>query len=205
MPNRNLQNELPTEIFVKTIKAISKIPNDQVEKLVAIAKLQTIKKGTCFIKQGEIPRKFAFNIKGLFRYYYMNERGNEYTKGFFPEHTFICSYSAMNNGRESYFSIEALEDSSLLTINYSDWKQLMQQDVCWNYLLIALLEKWFSIKEYREREFYLHDAETRYYTFLKFFSGLDKRVKQCYIASYLGVTPIALNKIRKRMKSVDME
>jgi CRP-like cAMP-binding protein len=199
MPGRNLHYELPTEIFIKTVKGLGIFPNDQIEKLVTIVKLQTIKKGAYFIKQGEIPRKFAFNIKGLFRYYYMNEKGNEYTRGFFPENTFVSSYTAMSSGSESYFTIEALEDSSFFMINYNDWKQLLQQNACWCYLLIALLERGFSMKESREREFILHDAETRYYTFLKTFPGLDKRIKQSHIASYLGITPLALNRIRKKI------
>jgi CRP-like cAMP-binding protein len=197
--NMNLQDELPIEIFIKALNALSRVPNNQVENIVAIAKLQTLKKGASFIKQGEIPRKFAFTIRGLFRYYYMNEKGNEYTRGFFPENTFVSSYSAMSNGRESYFTIEALEDSSFFMINYSDWKELLKQDTCWNYLSMALLEKWFNVKESREREFLLHDAETRYHTFLEVFPGLDKRIKQRYIASYLGITPGALNRIRKEM------
>ncbi|MDH5681465.1 MAG: Crp/Fnr family transcriptional regulator, partial [Spirochaetota bacterium] len=147
----------------------------------------------------EIPNKFAFVISGLFRYYYLDEKENELTKGFLPESSFITSYSALIQNRESYFTIEALEDSVILVIYYDEWKKLLENNIHWNKLLICLLEKAFCIKEAREREFLLFDAEERYRSFLNTFPGLENRIKQHFIASYLRITPVTLSRIRKKM------
>jgi hypothetical protein len=60
------------------------------------------------------------------------------------------------------------------------------------------LEKGYCIKEAREREFLLFDAKARYRSFLSTYPGLEKRVKQHLIASYLGITPVALSRVRKK-------
>ena len=60
------------------------------------------------------------------------------------------------------------------------------------------------MKTEREREFLLFDAETRYKSFLNTFPGLERRIKQHLIASYLGITPVALSRIRKKMGFINM-
>lgn len=190
--------------LIATVKAMSNVPQDQIGNLIKIARVQDFKANECFIKAGEIPNKFAFNRRGLFRYYYLDDQGNEYTKGFFPENTIISSYSAMLQQRGSYFTIEALENSSVLVIDYRDWKRLLEEYPCWNSFLISLLEKGYITKESRERELLLYDAETRYRIFLETYPQLDKRIKQHYIASFLGITPVSLSRIRKKMGFINL-
>jgi len=78
------------------------------------------------VNEGEVPHKLAFVHTALFRYYYLDNKGTEYTKNFLPEKQFIASYSAMIAQKPSKMYIEALEDSTLSTIHYADWLQLKQ-------------------------------------------------------------------------------
>jgi CRP-like cAMP-binding protein len=149
----------------------------------------------------EIPRKFGYIISGLFRYVYINDKGIEYTKGIIREHRFVSSYSAMIAETPSHFYVEALEESTVLEIPYSNWLKLRTTDPFWDRLLVSLLEKAFTIKEKRERELLLLDAEMRYRIFLKEFPGMEHRVKQHIIASYLGIQPESLSRIRKKLSS----
>lgn len=192
------------ENLIQAIKSIVDLPPDQENRLLKLGKEVVLKKGENFIGEGEVPKKFAFVSKGLFRYYYVDSKGNEFTKGFFEENVFLSSYSAMIGSRESFFSIEALEDSSLVVFEYNHWKELFKQHNCWSLLLIAILEKGFTKKETREREFLLFDAEERYKSFLKNYPSLDLRVKQLMIASYLGITNAALSRVRKKMGLVNV-
>jgi CRP-like cAMP-binding protein len=189
-----------TDVLVKILKSFNNLPDDQMNKLVGISKIKTIAKGDHFIQEGEVPNKFAFVLGGLFRYFYTNNKGNELTKGFFPEGSVISSYSAMIQNRSSYFTIEALEDSEVSVIQYTDWKSLFKSHPSWKDFLIVMLEKGYCTKESREREFLILDAEERYKSFLQSFPGFDKRVKQHLVASYLGITPVALSRIRNKMK-----
>lgn len=190
--------------LISAIKSAADLPIDEENKLLALGKEAWLKRGELFINEGEVPRKFAFVNKGLFRYYYVDQKGNEFTKGFFAENTFLSSYSAMVLSGQSHFSIEALEDSEIVVFNFNQWKELLSQHICWNQLLISVLEKAFIKKEKREREFLLFDAEKRYTLFLQEQPDLDRRIKQNMIASYLGITNVALSRVRKKMGLVNL-
>ena len=116
-------------------------------------------------------------IKGLFRLTYLSEDGKEFTKSFLLENDFLVSYSALIENRESYFSIEALEDSEIVVINYHLWKELFENKICWHKLLITILEKAFCKKEKREREFLLYNAQERYESFLNSYPNLENRIR----------------------------
>jgi CRP-like cAMP-binding protein len=105
----------------------------------------------------------------------------------------------MVSNRASYFNIEALEDSSVVVIDFNQWRELMKQHICWSSFLISVLQKAFEKKEGRERELLLFDAETRYTLFQQQHPGLANRVRQHMIASYLGITNVALSRVRKKM------
>ncbi len=192
------------DVFVNIIKAVIDLPAAEEEAVKRICAIKNIEKGGHFIYAGDVPDKLAFNLNGLFRYYYVDKKGNDFTKGFFPEGAPISSYSAMIQRRESFFSIEALEDSVISVINYFDWQKLLARHECWKSFLIGMLERGYCIKESREREFLVLDAEERYRIFRQIFPDIEQRVKQHYIASYLGITPVALSRIRKKMGIVNI-
>jgi len=174
------------------------LPDSRIDEFLAIGKEKSIITGDFFIGTGETPLKIAYVYKGLFRYVYINDKGDEYTKALITENNFISSYSAMVLSRPSYFSIEALENSIVLEILWSDFNQLKEEDIFWVKFLMKFIEKGYIIKEKRERDLLLLDAETRYKDFLTEFPGMDQRIKQGIIASYLGIQPETLSRIRRK-------
>ena len=184
-----------------TIKELVHSIKLEVSELKAIGVHKTFAPKTCLVRAGQIPAEFGFIIRGLFRYVYLSEEGTEYTKVFMPEGSFVSSYSAMVSSSPSHFSVEALEPSTVMVIPYERWQVLRKQNPEWNLLLLNLLEKGYAAKERREREFLLYDAERRYRSFLEKYPTLEQRVKQRMIASYLGITPVALSRIRKKLRA----
>lgn len=187
--------------FLYTLNTITPIPDKELKKLKNISSVEKIKKGKYFLRQGEHSFKIAFVLEGLFRITYLTEDGKEFTKSFFPENSFLVSYSAILENRESYFSIEALEESIIVVIDYYEWKPFFENEIAWNKLLIIVLEKAFCKKEAREREFLIYDAKSRYQSFLQNYPNLVNRIKQHILASYLGITPEALSSIKKQLKT----
>jgi len=157
-----------------------------------------------FLREGEIPNRIGIIKKGLFRYYYLTNGGKEFTKVFMKEGDIISSYTSMISRGKSYYTIESIERSEIIEISYHQWNRLRIADTKWDKLLISFLEKGYAIKEKREREFLLMDSEDRYKSFLKEYPDLEKRLKQNMIASYLGITPIALSRIRRKMKGINL-
>ncbi|RIV73766.1 Crp/Fnr family transcriptional regulator [Flagellimonas aequoris] len=177
------------------------MPKDKVEALLSISQVKNLKAGEYFIRAGDVPKNFAFVLSGFFRYVYINNKGDEFTKGLIMELDFISSYSAMISRSPSHFFIEAMEDAVILNIPYQKWLVLQETDVFWIKFLLKSIEKGFSKKEKRERDLLLLNAETRYLDFLKEFPGIDKRISQAIIASYLGIKPESLSRIRKNLST----
>lgn len=174
------------------------LPENRIDELFSIGKEKSIAMTDYFIRAGETPLKIAYVFKGLFRYVYTNDKGDEFTKAIMTENNFISSYSAMILNKPSYFAIEALEDAQLLEIQWNDFIPLLDKDVFWIKFLLKFIEKGYIIKEKRERDLLLLDAETRYKNFLTEFPGLDQRIKQGIIASYLGIKPETLSRVRRK-------
>ena len=188
--------------FINFIKVLITNPAEQEEKFNALISIKYIKQGDHFITAGQFPKNIAFLKQGLFRYYYSNEQGNEFRKGFFLENSILSSYSAILENRSSYFTIEALEDSVLERVNSAALNLLFAEHPCWKDFLIKILSKAYLIKEDREREFLLFDAEQRYQSFQTRYPNLESRIKQHYVAPYLGIAPESLSRIRKKYKSL---
>ena len=194
-----------TERISKVIKSlVPGFPNEEIELFLDICKPTTIEQNDYFISAGQTPRKFGFIINGLVRYFYTDNDGREFTKAFLGENSFISSYTAMKKQTPSLFTIQALVETEIIEIYYEKWEKLKQKNEVWNKFLIALLEKGYSIKEKREHDLLLLDAENRYKIFREEFHSLEARIKQHLIASYIGITPIALSRIRKKMTPINL-
>jgi CRP-like cAMP-binding protein len=177
------------------------MPSDKMEEFLQVGTYKTLLKGENYVRANEIPRKIGFVKSGLFRYVYLSNEGNEFTKGIILENNFIVSYSAMISESPSYFFIEALEDSEVYSISYHRWNELIKSDPFWVSFLLKFVEKGFMVKEKRERELLLLDAETRYLNFIREYPTIESRVNQLIIASYLGIRPESLSRIRKKIRS----
>ena len=175
------------------------LPDNRADEFLSVGYDKSINPLKKFINIGEIPTKIAFVYSGLFRYVYVNEKGDELTKGIIAENNFISSYSAMILKEPSRFFIEALEDAEILVIKWTSIEELMNKDVFWVRFVLKFIEKAFIIKEKRERDLLLLDAETRYNNFLKEFPGMSQRITQNIIASYLGIKPETLSRIRRKI------
>ncbi|SHF90701.1 cAMP-binding domain of CRP or a regulatory subunit of cAMP-dependent protein kinases [Fodinibius roseus] len=191
--------------FIQLINAITSLPSEQEDSFRALLSVEKIKKGNHFVRAGRMSRTIAFVKKGLFRYFYTSEDGVEFTKGFFNAQSVLSAYDAILENSPAHYTIEALEDSIIETVDYNKFHQLLSEAPCWNEFLVALLQKGYLAKVRREREFLLLDAEQRYRAFLERYPGLEKRIKQHVIASYIGITPESLSRIRKKIGPLNID
>ena len=185
--------------FIHLIKTLTPFPPEQEEAFRTLLSVRPLKKGEYFVRAGQRSRTIAVVADGLFRYYYLTRDGVEYTKGFFDRHTVLSAYDAILENRPSYFTIEALEDSVIEAVDYDQLARLFDRDPCWMAFAMAMIQKGYLAKVRRERELLMLDAEERYRAFLTRYPGLESRVKQHIIASYIGITPESLSRIRRKM------
>lgn len=184
-----------------TVDKLVSPPRGQWKKFEALFTAGKISSDKYFVRAGTKPDSLCFVNAGLLRFFYRTEEGKEFNKSFSRENEFAGNYSAYLTGTESRFSIQALEDSYLLVARFADITALFDQHPCWEKFGRLMAEQLYIKKEQREAEFLLDDAETRYRNFISRYPGLEPRLAQYQVASYLGITPVALSRIRKRSRA----
>lgn len=137
-------------------------------------------------------------IGGLVKMFYETQDGNEWIKSFAHEDMFFASIHALQQGGCASFSVQALEPSRVMRINYSVLERLAAARNSWQKLLANGFKLYGARKEQRERDLLMLTAEQRYKNFLQNYPRLDQRLLQKDIAAYIRITPVALCRIKKR-------
>jgi CRP-like cAMP-binding protein len=105
----------------------------------------------------------------------------------------------------SRFYIQSLEDSEVLSTSIEDFRKLIREHTVWRNIYVNFLEEYYVVKENREADFLLYTAKSRYSNFRRDHSDLEKRVPQHYIASFLGIAPESLSRIRRTLNKDQCE
>jgi CRP-like cAMP-binding protein len=179
---------------------VADIPREEQDKLLKRLNSITVKKNEYFLRAGDVPQRIGFNVSGLMRLFYTDSNGTEFIKHFCMENTLAISFSAFLLREESKFSIQAIEDTKLLTVNYKTYREILDSHVCWQIVSRKLAELLYIIKEKREYELLMNSAQERYLQFLEDYPNLEERLNNYHIASYLGVTPESLSRIRTNLR-----
>ncbi|MHA4896703.1 Crp/Fnr family transcriptional regulator [Pedobacter sp. PWIIR3] len=191
-----LEKTMTTDPFFQKIRTYAQLTTEAENAWLKLLKEKTYQKGDNFITMGNIPKKVAFVVKGLFAQQYLNEAGETIIKYFFPESRIAGSIPATLAQSESLFDIVALEETTVLEYNFIEFKKLVAtyRDVAEFY--IRYLERhWIVDKEPYEISLRGDVAKIRYADFLRKYPELVKRLKKHHIASYLGITPTQLSRI----------
>ncbi len=165
----------------------------------ALFKPGILKKGDYFVREGQIAKELAFLEKGVVRVFYRSNKGIEYNKQFFINPALVGGYTSLITGKPSRINQQALSDCTLKVAQYADIQALCAAYPDIERAARILAEHYFVEKEEREIEIVLLDAEERYLIFQKQFSQLEQQIPQYHIASYLGITPTQLSRIRKKL------
>ncbi len=156
-----------------------------------------LEKGEFFLKAGEINRHVGFLNRGLVRYF-VNKDGDESTFEFTSEGEFIADYQSFRNKSVSIQNIQAIEPCELLISGYEKVQEIFHSISNGNLIGRRIIEHRFDIMVNQLLAIYMQSHEERYQSFITNYSGLSQRIPQYLIASYVGVKPESLSRIRKR-------
>ena len=157
-----------------------------------------LKKHEYFANEGEYSSKLAFLSKGVMRAFFRHNSGYEYNKTFFTPPSFVAAYSSLTTKRKNLISIQCLTDSLLFVADFDKVTSLYNDYPKIESLARILAEYKFAIKEKREIELITLEAKERYEIFKKEHQNLENQINQYHIASYLGITPTQLSRIRAK-------
>jgi cAMP-binding proteins - catabolite gene activator and regulatory subunit of cAMP-dependent protein kinases len=195
-----MEEKVYNDLWMNLLKSKTiSINEENLALLKNIFKTKLYKKDTFFLEEGESSTEVGVIVNGVLRSYYIDKIGNDITKCFYEEGGILFSYAAYLSQKESMYYIQALEDCEVLVAKISDFEKMVEG----NYELLLLYKKMIDsvlvMKEKHTSSFKLLNSMERYKQFLSTYPGLENRLKQCHIASYLGITPVSLSRIRKKL------
>ena len=188
------------EYFLSVLGQYTQIPASEWKKTEACLKPLHLDGNEFFIMQGDMPDRFAFIISGIFRVFCITEGGDEKTLSFRTKGQFLAAFTPFLENRDAWYSIQALEHSELIYMNFDDFVKLSMGHPCWEKVIKEYIIRLYIEKENRERSFLTENAKTRYLQFRNQYPELEQRIHNFYIASYLGISPVSLSRIRGELK-----
>ena len=181
--------------FIDSIVPLTKEAwNDVQQRIVH----HTYARRETMVKEGKVCRYLAYVIKGSFRYYKMID-GVEVTTYFSFENNWISDYTSFLTSKPGNVTIEAMEDSEVLILSYADMQYMYNHHAVWERFGRLMAEYLTTCLDERMQSLLLKTPEERYLKALHDNSFYFDRVPQHYIASYLGVAPESLSRIRRRI------
>ena len=174
----------------------SQVPPTEWEHFCSLIKLTKFKVGDTYPKNC-----VGFIQKGLFRAYYLQENGEDLHREFAFENDFICYLTLYQTSETEDLVIEALEESEVYCMTQAQLDQLYTRHVCWADFGRKIMEEALLKKMRRERQLLGDSLEVRYKQFKTDYGHLETRVPQHMIASFLGVSPVSLSRLRSSLRS----
>lgn len=179
-----------------------KVSLSEHEKELIASKISIVdyKKGEELLKLNQLSNKLYFVLSGIYRVYQLND-GKEITSYFNYKNRnpFVASFVSLLTQKPSKEIIECIEDGQLLSINYSDWLDLYEKSQNINSFGRIMAEYNYILAIERIESLQYHQAKDRYLSFMKLYPNLLNMIPHHYIASYLGITPESLSRVRKEI------
>lgn len=170
--------------------------------IAALAKMGSIKKiraGTIYIAEGSRSQRLAYIQKGLIRVYRTKENGDEITLMIRWEKQFVASIDSIVMQRSARFLYQALEDTIVLELDYGTAKAIIDQNPRLSAYRTDILLQMIAQAMDRIEAFVSQSPEERYVDLIREKPGINNRVPDKYLATLLGITPVSLSRIRRRI------
>ena len=158
-----------------------------------------LRKRQYLLQEGDVCKYLTFISKGLLRTYNIDDKGVEHMSVFGWEGWWLSDFNSFLTGVPAVFNIDAIEDSELLMISRADYEALT--------ISVPIMDRYFRIlyqnsivtKERRLMSSITHTAEEKYVQLAESNPKMIERVPQNMIASYLGIAPETLSRIKKNL------
>lgn len=168
-------------------------------EIVAISVFKVVNRGEIIRNITDENKTAALVLGGMCRAYYVDEEGNDITRGFSIPGT-LCMDEGLFGYPESIVTWETIEETTLMIFDVAKIKDIILKNDELKNIYILLLENALRYKIYRENGFLVENASERYLHFRKMYPMICDKVKQHQLASYLGIKPESLSRIKKTLR-----
>jgi CRP-like cAMP-binding protein len=188
------------EEFFNYILQFGNLNMQQIDLITSKANKLELNKEEYFSEAGKIPRYVGFILKGVVRFCYYNNKGEEITHSFIDENNFVSDQQRFEAQVVASEYIQAVTDCEFLVFSKKDWDKIGNTVVGWDAITGLILKNCLLKTIERRSPLVSEDATTRYLSFIEQFPGLVNRIPLSHIASYLGITQQSLSRIRRKIR-----
>lgn len=197
-PAKKRRVSSPEREIIQYISQFMPLSDAEAEAVIKNMKIRSFKKGTVLLKEGQVAKLCYFVLKGCIRQYFLVD-GEEKTTNFFSEGQPVTSYEGTFKQKPSKFYLACVEDSILSTSSPEEEAAFFEKFPHLKPAALMAMEEELGKSQGMLSSFILSSPEERYLNLLKTRPDLLDRVPQYQLASFLGVTPESLSRIRKRI------
>lgn len=184
------------EVFKAYVLRQAAVSDDEFAILEGYAKFKKLRKKQYLLQEGDVCHYHCFIADGLMRTYAVDDKGNEHIIRFAMRDWWISDRESLLSGQPSKFNIDAIEESNLILFSKEDMDAAMAKLPVFSAMINNILNKSFITSQNRIHEAISSSAEEKYQNFVKRYPEFALRVPQAMIASYLGIKPETLSRLR---------
>lgn len=173
------------------------LPEEAWKRLASHLTTQNLKKREVWQKAGDVTETMGFVLKGCIRTFFTDEKGHEHIVQFAFEDWWTSDLMSFVTQEPSSYTLEALEETTICTMHRDDYEQLLLDFPIFERFFRLLVQGAYVAGQTRMIAVMSKNAEQRYNDLVKKYPALEMRVAQHHIASYLGITPEALSRIKR--------
>lgn len=175
------------------------ISDEDFEIVCSYATIVHVKKKQLFLAAGDVCKHEAYIVKGVMREFMTDDKGHEHVVQLAFDDWWIADMMSFITGQPANYSIEALEDCEIILFDREKENEFLDRFPQFERFFKILIQNAFVALQQRMISNMSHSAEQRYLNLIKKFPQLELRVAQHHIASYLGITPEALSRIKRKL------
>lgn len=189
------------QIIKNLVKRYAKIPIEEeiLGQLIDLGEFVDFPAGDLIVAAGDEENKLYVLVNGLIRKYYLDYQGNDITHQFLETGQIFSTQHVVFSGRVMC-NFEAVELCRLVCFDYAQVQKLMLEASSLSQIYIGILEETLRVKLDRETALLTESATERYVKMKAEIPDIDQRVSHAHIASYIGVTPVSLSRIRRTLR-----
>lgn len=199
--SRDKKSPTPTEHVLPILKQLAPVPAKEWKHLEPSFRLTTLARGESLTRAGEVAEQIGIVVSGLIRKVHVSARGRSIVRGFAGRGTIVGAYVSLLTRRPSYLAVEALEPTELFVLPWSDVEGLYDRHPCWERLGRRFAEAALLERESRAHELLTLSPTERFTQFCETHREILARLRSYDVASYLGITPVSLSRLRARARA----
>lgn len=196
---KELLKQVSTDLILSNVARHIQLEDHEKDFFLSVLTHKKLRRRQYLLQEGDICRHENFVVKGCLRAYYIDEDGHEHILMFAVEDWWVGDLKSFNEEAPATLNIDALEESEVLRIDKQSMEILYQKVPKFERYFRIMLQNSIITSQNRVLQNIYMTAEERYLAFIQKYPRLESRLPQNQIASFLGITPEFLSKIRKKI------